>query len=75
MLGNGVGEGTSDTALYALISPNPYESSTPPFPKSVAVDLSMVAIAGGFRLGFAWSISATKPATCGAAMDVPLIAV
>src|SRR5688572_10269590 len=59
------------TAAKAFTRPWPYVLSMHAVPRSSAVCWRICLIASTVRLGLAWRISATVPAMCGAAIDVP----
>jgi hypothetical protein len=62
----------SCTALPQSMRPAPNASSLPGGKRSTAVSFRICSTVAGWSVPFAESISAAHPATCGAAMDVPL---
>ncbi len=61
----------ASTASYASTRPAPNSLSLPAGPRSTAVCCRIDLISSGASPGSAESISATAPATCGVAIDVP----
>ena len=60
-----------DIAAGAFSSPQPYISSLPAAPRSVAVDSRFCLTWSGVQFGCSAKIKATTPATWGEAIDVP----
>ncbi|MNG23197.1 hypothetical protein D3C84_1077730 [compost metagenome] len=58
--------------MLKLIMPQPYNASTPGAPRSVAVVRSTLATCAPVRYGKRSISTAMEPATCGAAIEVPL---
>ncbi|MNJ04555.1 hypothetical protein D3C73_1653720 [compost metagenome] len=58
--------------MRRLIMPQPYSESTPGAPRSVAVVRNTLATCAPVMYGKRSISTAMEPATCGAAIEVPL---